>query len=90
MVSYVATGLGVLPREVWEMDMREVNDLMATWIDSPPPHVVLSQIRDVVITGLGGKVPQKKTAPTAGVRVGGKVQTPEQLAKMFGIDLGAG
>ena len=80
-----------MPREVWEMDMREVNDLMAAWIDNPPPHVALIQLRDVVITGLGGKPPARGATAkkSSGLTVGGQATTPEQFAAMFGVKLGA-
>lgn len=75
------TGLGVGPREVDEMDMREINDLMDYWVDYPPPHVALVQVRDVVITGLGGTPPSRKVAK--------RETTPQELAALVGLDLGA-
>ena len=85
------TGLGVGPDVVGEMDMRRVNDLMDYWIDNPPPHVALLQVRDVVITGLGGKPPTKRAdAPDkAAMSINGRSQTPEQFAAMLGVKLEA-
>lgn len=66
-----------MPSAVWEMDLREVNDLMATWIDNPPAHVAARQLRDAVISAFGGKPPSTKRSMTA--------QTPDQLAAALGI-----
>ena len=84
------TGLGIGPRVVDEMDTREVDDLMAYWIDNPPAHVALVQLRDVVIAGLGGKPPSRRgdaPTPAAGMVINGKPQTPEQFAAMLGVKL---
>ena len=57
--------------------MREVNDLMAAWIDNPPAHAVSRQLRDVVISAFGGSPP----SPTRR----GDAQTPDQLAAALGL-----
>jgi hypothetical protein len=76
------TGLGVTGAVVDGMDMREINDLMDYWIDNPPPHIALVQVRDVVISGLGGKPPKRRgDAPT-------RKQSPEEFAAMLGVTLG--
>lgn len=83
------TGLGVGPDVVLEMDMRRLNDLMSYWIDNPPAHIATVQTRDVVITGLGGKPPSKRSAAVAasGLAVNGQATTPEQFAAMLGVRL---
>ena len=67
----------MVPGEVWEMDMREANDLMAAWIDNPPAHVVSRQLRDVVISAFGGSPPSSRRRVEA--------QTPDQLAAVLGL-----
>ena len=74
------TGLGVGPRVVDEMDTREVDELMTYWIDNPPAHVALVQVRDVVIAGLGGKPPTRGRASKVS-------QSPDQFAAMLGVSL---
>ena len=84
------TGLGVGPDVVLEMDMRRLNDLMSYWLDNPPAHIATLQTRDVVIAGLGGKPPAKRSGSSAGgLAVGGKAATPEQFAAMLGVRLEA-
>jgi hypothetical protein len=72
------TGLGVTASVVDEMDMREINDLMAYWSKHPPAHIAIRQTRDVVIHALGGKPPEAEPA---------KKSTAEELAAMFGLSL---
>ena len=40
---------------------RDIQRLLAYWADNPPPHVAMLQVRDVVITALGGEPPKRKT-----------------------------
>jgi hypothetical protein len=63
------------------MDVREVNDLMDHWIDNPPVHVAVRQLRDVVISAFGGRPPSRSS------RGGG--QSPEQLLGALGVNLEA-
>ena len=63
------------PRVVDEMDMREINDLMAYWKDNPPPHVASMR----VYYALGGK-PAKETV---------RVTTAEGFAAAMGMKLPA-
>ena len=58
--------------------MREANDLMRYWSKHPPTHIVARQVRDVVITALGGKPPDTEPPKRA---------TAEELAAMFGLTL---
>jgi len=82
------TGLGVGPKVVDEMDGREIYDLMDYWADYPPAHIATTQLRDVVIAGLGGKPPPRRvTASSTGLAVNGKAATPEQFAALFGVKL---
>lgn len=69
--------------------MREINDLMGYWTDSPPAHVAATQLRDVVLTAFGGKPPAKRAARVEGMIVNGKAQSPEQFAAMLGVKLEA-
>ncbi|MEY2668866.1 MAG: hypothetical protein RJA59_1504 [Pseudomonadota bacterium] len=75
------TGLGVGPKVVDEMDGREISDLMDYWADHPPAHIAAAQVRDVVISALGGTPPSKRPAA--------KAQSPEQFAAMLGVNLEA-
>ena len=59
--------------------MSEVADLSAAWVVSPPAHIATAQLRDVVITGLGGK-PQSAMVRDA---------TAEEFAAAVGLKLPA-
>lgn len=88
------TGLGVGPAVVDQMDGREMHDLMDYWADHPPAHIAAVQLRDVVITALGGKppalrAPSNRAAPSGAVVVNGQVQSPESFAAMLGVKLEA-
>lgn len=57
--------------------MREVNDLMDHWTDSPPAHVAARQLRDYVMAKFGDRPPARSAAPEG--------QTPDQLAAVLGL-----
>jgi hypothetical protein len=71
------------------MRMSEINDLAEAWRETPPPHIGITHLRDVVIVGLGGKPPSALPHPSEGgkMSVNGKATTPEQFAAMFGVKL---
>ena len=62
------------------MRMRDVKRLLSYWADSPPAHVGVLHVRDVVISGLGGKPPERKGHKP-------KKASAEELAAMFGMTL---
>ena len=66
-----------MPSAVWEMDMRETNDLMESWLDSPPAHVAARQLRDYVMGKFGDRPPSRSAPAVA--------QTPDQLAAVLGL-----
>jgi hypothetical protein len=81
MYATIQTGLGVTAAVVDGMDMREVTDLMRYWAKHPPTHVIARQVRDVVITALGGKPPSTEEPRTV---------SAEEFAAAVGLKLNAG
>jgi hypothetical protein len=78
------------PSEVRKMRWSEVTDLTTAWADAPPTHVGVVQLRDVVISGLGGTPPSRRALSDSGAVVAnGKATSPEAFAAMLGVSLEA-
>jgi hypothetical protein len=77
------------PSKVRKMRMSEINDLSEAWRETPPPHIGITQLRDVVIVAAGGKPPSAIPGPghSKPMSINGKATTPEQFAAMFGVKL---
>ncbi len=74
----MCTGLGKLPDEVGRMRMSQVNRILAAWAHSPPQHIAVRQLRDIVIVAFGGKPPSDRPK---------RVVTAEEFAAATGLKL---